>query len=213
MKRLQSGLTGIVIAGAALAGCWATGRATSAADDEFQPIVEAPMPAGFPEYTPVGQIEVKPYPTYRMAKADGGSSFWTLFSHIKKNKIAMTAPVKQEVSSEKIAMTAPVNQEVTDGTWRITFVMPSKYTLETLPEPLDTRVVLKEMPGRLFAVLKYSGTWSQKRYEEKKAQLEMFIQQRGFQSVGEPIFARYDPPFKPWFLRRNDVLIPIEQSA
>jgi hypothetical protein len=130
----------------------------------------------------------------------------------QKNKIAMTAPVNQEVSSEKIAMTAPVNQEVTDGKWRITFVMPSKYTLETLPEPLDSRVVLKEMPGRLFAALKYSGTWSQERYEKKKIQLETLIRQRGLQSVGEPIFARYDPPFKPWFLRRNEVLIPIEQA-
>ena len=82
----------------------------------------------------------------------------------------------------KIAMTAPVNQEATSGIWRITFVMPSKYTLETLPEPLDSRVLLKEMPGRLVAALKYSGTWSRERYEKKKAQLELLIQQRGFQS-------------------------------
>jgi hypothetical protein len=130
----------------------------------------------------------------------------------QKNKIAMTAPVNQEMNSEKIAMTAPVNQEATDGEWRISFVMPSKYALEDLPEPLDSRVLLKEMPGRLVAALKYSGTWSQKRYEKKKAQLETLLQQQGFRAVGEPIFARYDSPFKPWFLRRNEVLIPIEQN-
>jgi hypothetical protein len=129
----------------------------------------------------------------------------------KTQKISMTAPVSLESSSEKIAMTAPVSQEPSDGTWRITFVMPSEYTLETLPEPLDSRVVLKEVPGALMAALKYSGTWSRERYEKKKVHLETLIQRRGLQIVGEPVFARYDPPFKPWFLRRNEVLIPVEQ--
>lgn len=88
--------------------------------------------------------------------------------------------------------------------------MPSKYTLETLPEPLDSRVVLRESSGALMAALTYSGTWSRERYEEKKVSLEVLIQRKGLQVVGEPIFARYDPPFKPWFLRRNEVLIPVE---
>lgn len=128
-----------------------------------------------------------------------------------KDKISMTAPVTQEARSEKIAMTAPVNQQSRGGMWRITFLMPSKYTLETLPEPLDSRVVLQEVPGALMAVLTYSGTWNRERYEEKKAALEALIQRKKLQIVGEPIFARYDPPFKPWFLRRNEVLIPVEE--
>jgi lipopolysaccharide export LptBFGC system permease protein LptF len=141
----------------------------------------------------------------------------------KKEKISMTSPEKLETapvsleaapvsleSSEKIAMTAPVTQESKNGIWRITFLMPSEYTLETLPHPLNSSVTLQEVPGALMAALTYSGTWSQERYEKKKARLETLLQQRGLHPVGAPVFARYNPPFTPWFLRRNEVLIPVE---
>jgi len=145
----------------------------------------------------------------------GKEGFRRLFDYIsgnnrKEQSIAMTAPVTQEGKSKKIAMTAPVTQEMADNKWRITFMMPSEYSLDDLPKPLDTRVNLKQEPGRLVAAIKYSGTWTQSRYEEKKAILEDFIARRGLNTVGEPIWARYDPPFKPWFLRRNEVLIPVE---
>jgi hypothetical protein len=171
-----------------------------------------------------GDFEVRQYEPHIVAETFvegdfdevGNEGFRRLAGYIfgenrKKHKISMTAPVTLEVSSENIAMTAPVNQEPKDGTWRITFFMPSKYTLEMLPEPLDSRVVLKEVPGALMAALTYSGFWSRERYEQKKVYLETLIQRRGLQPSGEPIFARYDPPFKPWFLRRNEVLIPVEQ--
>lgn len=123
----------------------------------------------------------------------------------------MTAPVSQEASNEKIPMTAPVNQERIGAKWSITFLMPAQYTMETLPVPLDTRVVLKEVPARLMAAIKYSGTWSKERYENRKAELLRLIEKRSLRPVGEPIFARYNPPFMPWFLRRNEVLIPVER--
>ena len=149
-------------------------------------------------------------------KEVGNVAFRLLFNYIngqnrKKESISMTAPVSQETESEKISMTAPVNQESVSGKFRISFMMPAKYTLETLPEPVDSRVVLKKVPARLMAALKYSGTWSQKRYEEKKERLREWMQKRGLKPVGEPVFARYNPPFTPWFLRRNEVLIPVEQ--
>ena len=78
------------------------------------------------------------------------------------------APVTQERESVKIAMTAPVSQLKMDNQWRITFMMPSEFSLEDLPDPLDPRVTLKREPGRLVAAIKYSGTWSKSRYEEKK---------------------------------------------
>ncbi len=145
----------------------------------------------------------------------GKEGFRRLYDYIsgnnrKKQSIAMTAPVTQEGKSEKIAMTAPVTQELADNKWRITFMMPSDYSLDDLPQPLDTRVTLKQEPGRLVAALKYSGSWSKSRYEEKKAVLEDFIARRGLNPVGKPVWARYDPPFMPWFLRRNEVLIPID---
>jgi len=146
----------------------------------------------------------------------GNEGFRRLFAYISGNNrsrqsISMAAPVSQVADSEKIAMTAPVNQQRQDGKWRITFMMPSEYTLTTLPEPLDQRVVLRQVPGKLMAALKYSGTWSRSRYEEKKDLLEKAILEHSLKPLGEPVFARYNPPFMPWFLRRNEVLMPVER--
>ena len=146
----------------------------------------------------------------------GNEGFRRLYAYIsgentKKQSISMTAPVSQETGSKKIAMTAPVKQEKKDNRWRITFLMPAEYTLETLPEPNDTRVRLTEESGRLMVAVKYSGTWSEEGYEENKALLEEYIRKRGLVKKGAPVWARYDPPFMPWFLRRNEVLIPIEK--
>ena len=113
----------------------------------------------------------------------GNIAFRRLFNYIsgenrKKESIAMTAPVNQESSSEKIAMTAPVNQQKSEGKYIVSFLMPSKYTMETLPEPLDPAVTLKEIPAYKVAAIRYSGTWSQKRYETKRASLEEFLKQK-----------------------------------
>ena len=149
-------------------------------------------------------------------KDSGKDGFRRLYAYIsgdnkRKQAISMTAPVGQEAESEKISMTAPVSQEKKDNQWRITFMMPREYSLETLPEPLDDRVKLAEEPGRLMAAVRYSGIWSEDGYEENKALLEEFIEKRGLVKKGPAVWARYDPPFMPWFLRRNEVLIPIEQ--
>jgi len=149
-------------------------------------------------------------------KEAGNEGFRRLYAYIsgdntKKQSVAMTTPVGQETASIKIAMTAPVGQEKKDNQWRVTFIMPGKYTLETLPEPNDERVKLVEAPGRLMAVVKYSGTWSEGKYKKNKALLEEFIQRRGLTTAGAAVWARYDPPFMPWFLRRNEVLIPVEK--
>ena len=151
--------------------------------------------------------------------SDGGNKgFRSLFEYIngknrKRISIPMTAPVLEEIASEKIPMTAPVNQGREGGKWVISFVMPSDYTLETLPEPLDPGVSLKIVPGRLVAALKYSGTWSRNRYDEKQALLEKMVRAHGLIPLSEPVFARYNPPWTLWFLRRNEVLIPVERVA
>ena len=129
-----------------------------------------------------------------------------------KQSIAMTTPVSQEAQSEKIAMTAPVGQEKSGDRWRITFVMPSEYALDTLPEPIDSRIETKQEPGRLMAAVRYSGTWSRKGYEENKERLLAWIEEQGFKQTGDPVWARYDPPFMPWFLRRNEVLVPVDRQ-
>jgi hypothetical protein len=171
-----------------------------------------------------GKFELRQYASHIVAETFvegdfsevGNEAFRRLAGYIngqnrRKQTIPMTAPVSQEADSVKILMTAPVNQEKAGEKWRMTFLMPAQYTLETLPEPLDSRVELKRVPERLMAALKYSGTWSRSRYEERKEQLMEWISRRGLKQVGEPIFARYDPPFMPWFFRRNEVLIPVER--
>ena len=145
----------------------------------------------------------------------GNVAFGRLYKYISgenrtTESIAMTAPVGQEARSEKIAMTAPVGQQRSGDRWVVNFLMPSKYTMGTLPEPLDPAVTLREIPARRMASVRYSGTWSQKRYEDYRTRLEQFIERRGWKVLGEPVFARYDPPFQLPFFRRNEVLIPVE---
>jgi hypothetical protein len=125
-------------------------------------------------------------------------------------KISMTAPVGQG-PGEKIPMTAPVSQsETAAGEWNITFTMPSEFSLATLPKPNDARVVLKELPPKKFVVYRYSGTWSLKRFEENKIKTLEWIHKNSLSPNGEAIFARYNPPFTLWFLRRNEVLIQVD---
>jgi hypothetical protein len=172
------------------------------------------------------EFELRQYGAYIIAetavegnfKDVGNEGFRRLFRYISgdnrmKQEIKMAAPVSQEASSEKIPMTAPVNQERSGEIWRISFVMPSKYTLKTLPDPLDDRVKLLKVKQRLMAAVRYSGTWSRERYEKNKKRLEDWIQNYGLIPVGEPVFSRYNPPFMPWFLRRNEVLIPVEKNS
>ena len=144
----------------------------------------------------------------------GNDGFRRLFKYIsgenqKKQSIAMTAPVSQDAGPEKIAMTAPVSQEQTGGQWRIAFVMPSEYTMDTLPQPVDPKVSLRQVPARRVAAITYSGTWSRERYEKHRTLLETFIQKKKLQPLGEPVLARYNSPFTLWFLRRNEVLVPV----
>lgn len=170
-----------------------------------------------------GKFEIRQYQPHIIAETvveagfdnAGNIAFRRLFDYISgrnrsKESIAMTAPVNQISSSEKIAMTAPVNQQKSEDKWAISFLIPSKYTMETLPQPLDPNVTLREIPPRKMAAIRYSGTWSKKRYDAKKSLLEQFINNKGLQMTGEAVFARYDPPFQLWFLRRNEVLIPVE---
>ncbi len=147
----------------------------------------------------------------------GNLAFRRLFEYIsgknrKNETIPMTAPVAQEKEGENIPMTAPVNQEQRGDRWSITFLMPSHYTMESVPVPVDERVLLRAVPERLMAAITYSGTWSLERYEGHKAKLLDWMRQKRLEQVGEPVYARYNPPFTPWFLRRNEVLIPVKEE-
>jgi hypothetical protein len=127
-------------------------------------------------------------------------------------KIEMTAPVvvTPAADPQKIAMTAPVQVVAGgSGSYRVQFTMPKSYHLENLPVPDDPRVSLKSVPARRVAVRQYSGSWSMTRYEEEKAILDTGIKKAGLRPLGEAEFARYNSPYALWFLRRNEVWIPV----
>ena len=170
-----------------------------------------------------GKCEIRQYQSHIVAETivdssfneAGNIGFRRLFNYIsganrKNESINMTAPVSQKDTPEKIAMTAPVNQQESEDKYSVSFLMPSKYTMETLPEPLDSNVRPKLIPARKIAAIRYSGSWSRRKYEAHRTLLEDFIQKKGLTITGKAIFARYDPPFQLWFLRRNEVLFPVE---
>jgi len=145
----------------------------------------------------------------------GNKAFRILFRYFSganrlRKKVAMTAPVSQRSQGEKIEMTAPVGQRPVQEKWAVSFMIPSSYNLKTLPEPEDPNITLRQVPARRMAAVRYSGFWSEKNYLRYKSELELWIQERGFTIVGDPIWARYNSPFTPWFLRRNEILTPVD---
>ena len=123
-----------------------------------------------------------------------------------ERKLEMTAPVTQQAAPPvKLEMTAPVTQTATPGGFLVQFVMPKGYTLATLPEPLDARVKLREVPGGRVAVIRFSGTWSQSTYDEHLEKLRSALAAAGMATTGEPVSSRYNSPFSLPFLRRNEI--------
>ncbi len=142
-------------------------------------------------------------------------------------RIAMTAPVTMETRSERIAMTAPVTMELPvarsgdaqgevgaataagESRWRMHFVMPSTYTMATLPEPIDPRVVLRDVPAQQIAARTFSGFVTNARVASEIEALRAWMSARGLQAAGPAQLARYNPPWSIPFLRRNEILIPL----
>lgn len=111
---------------------------------------------------------------------------------------------------EKIAMTAPVQQQEKDTKKVISFVMPQEKNLSNLPKPEDPSVTFQTVPSQKMAVIRYSGTWSEERYQDHWEKLKAALKEKNIRVKGNPIFARYNPPWIPWFLRRNEILVEIE---
>lgn len=130
--------------------------------------------------------------------------------NIESKKIAMTSPV-QVSNPKKIEMTKPVTVRG-DGTFTVAFIMPDKYTLETLPQPKDQRINLTEINTEVMAALRFSGYFSENKVRKAKQRLIGWIAQEGLEVQGDFIVARYNPPWVPWFLARNEVMIKIKSE-
>jgi len=198
------------LASLCLAGCSMVGARTSE---------EAP----FTLLTESGDIQIRQYQDLLVAEtvieasyADSGSiGFNRLAGYIfgnntKQQKMAMTTPVLREQDNEKIAMTAPVLQEQSGTKWIMSFVMPSSYSLSTLPQPLNPLVRIKQIPGKKVAVLRYSGSLNEQVIAEKANALKTWLEQNHYQSLSKARSAAYDPPWTIPSLRRNEVHIDVE---
>jgi effector-binding domain-containing protein len=132
---------------------------------------------------------------------------------IKKQseKIAMTAPVTMEAdTSSKIAMTAPVTMEGSGGAWKMAFVMPSKFTMETLPKPKNSSVIIKQMPAQQVAVVTFSGWVDEEKLSAQTTRLNEWMTKNGLKSSGSVQLSRYNPPWTLPFWRRNEVWMKLD---
>lgn len=177
-----------------------------------------------PEYsvlTSDGKVEIREYSPMIVAEVriegdreeaiSGG--FRLLADYIFGNntpstEIVMTAPVQQQ-SSEKIAMTAPVQQQASGDFWTVSFVMPSKYSMESLPKPNNQKVTLEQIPEKQYVVIRFSGLNSEENITKHKGQLTQYIETKQLQTKGSPKYAFYNPPWTFPLMRRNEIMIEI----
>ena len=139
-----------------------------------------------------------------------GEAFRSLFNYISGNNTA----------NLEIPMTSPVAQTLVgkspDGAgdkWAIRFFLPSNLSVEDIPRPLQQDINIVTLAAQRFASVSFKGTQNDKKVSKHTAQLREFISQKGYGVSGEPVYAFYDPPFVPWFLRDNEILLPIQKVA
>jgi hypothetical protein len=169
-----------------------------------------------------GNFEIRQYAPVIVAEtivegdwsAAGNAGFRRLASYIfgannGGRRIAMTAPVSQQTPGSKIAMTTPVAQERRGTAWVVAFTMPREYSLDRLPVPNDPTVQLRPVGERRVGAIRFSGLWNAQRFETKEAELRQWLASKGEKTIGEPVSARYNPPWTPWFLRRNEILFEL----
>lgn len=134
----------------------------------------------------------------------------------ESSKISMTAPVMMQPQkndkSAKIEMTAPVMQQQDKGKWRVQFIMPSNYTMQTLPKPNNSDITITQLPVQTYGVIKFSGLAGEKKVAAKTEQLKTWMQSQNLVINGTPELARYNPPWTLPFMRRNEVMIAYQQK-
>jgi hypothetical protein len=179
-----------------------------------------------PSYTVVktdGAIEIRDYAPMIVAEVDVSGpreeSISTGFrmiadfifgNNVSAQKLAMTAPVIQQ-SSEKIAMTAPVIQQGEANSWKVRFVMPASYTLETLPKPNNKQVKISTQPEKRFAVIRFAGSTQNENVAEHEALLRAYLAEHKLRAIAPATYAFYNPPWTLPPLRRNEVMIEVKR--
>jgi len=185
-----------------------------------------------PKYEMIGEydgIEYREYADYIVVETlvEGDHSrdeasnigFRRLFRYITGEndggaEISMTAPVQvAEPQGAEIAMTAPVQSVNTEQGWTISFVVPGKYTWDTVPQPTNPDVYLRQAaPGKITAVIRFSGRWTEKNALKARNELYEKLEEANVSPISKPIIAAYNSPFSiPWF-RRNEILVEVDTA-
>jgi hypothetical protein len=172
-------------------------------------------------------FELRRYPAHLVAEVEvdcsfedaGSTAFRPLVAYIRGQNqagasLAMTAPVLQRRDDlgGKPAAGETMTTETSPGRYVVSFVMPDGSTPESLPDPGDPRVSIRPVPEELAAVTRYSGRWTSTSYQQQAARLLEAARDAGLEPTGPPRFARFDPPWTPWFRRRNEVVLPVREG-
>ncbi len=170
------------------------------------------------EEQPYDVLEVHPdfelrwYPEHLIAETRVKGSFENVANKSFRRLVGYISG--RNAGSQKMAMTAPVIQEVedeNDGSYVVSFVMPADLARQDAPEPTDDTVHLRTIAPQTAAALTFSGRWSQGRYEEHAQRLRTALAEAGLEIDGPLRFVRFDPPWTPWFRRRNEVVAPVRR--
>ena len=125
-----------------------------------------------------------------------------------REDIAMTAPVRQQ-SNKKISMTTPVRQRKVCGRWKISFILPSQYSISTIPIPNHKDISIEKIDSKKYAVIKFSGINSDQNIHFYESKIKNYLLENRIQTVSSPIYAFYNPPWTMPFLRRNEIMIEV----
>jgi hypothetical protein len=149
-----------------------------------------------------GDLEIREYPASVHAQLTlsgsantvGNKAFGSLVGYISSNNIAMTSPVIQERNEDQ---------------WNVSFVMPAGMKVSEMPQPTNGALIIREVPAHLAGATRWSGSWKYAEVQKRSEEMGNQLIDLGYRVSGEPRWARYDPPWKPWFMRRNEVIVPI----
>ena len=119
---------------------------------------------------------------------------------------------KKQTAHSKIQMTRPVLQRKQRNKWKVSFFMPSQWTLQSLPQPENKNISIKKLNQRVVAVIRFSGRWTDKNFNQHKNKLLNYLAKNKYKRKGGPLFAYYNSPFIPWFMRRNEVMYFISKN-
>jgi hypothetical protein len=170
-------------------------------------------------------FELRQYQSYAVAETTAtgeiesglDAAFQRLFKYISgsnraQQKIEMTIPVVTKAAGEKLEMTTPVVRSAGNAGTLMQFVLPSRFDASKAPQPTDPEVRIRDVPAQSIAARRFSGRPNESNYRENEARLLKALEGAGIVPTDEPRFAIYNAPFTPWFMRRNEVLVPVEPA-